>query len=277
MPDYNVTLWKQIADEQGIDYSGYSPTSLQYEETWIRIVGGNAVGEALDDTPFALPSIESQIQSEVENMPDYANLIGLWLPGYDPTNQTVKNWASVGNDGLRGNSLTLNTSSPTGSLFDGTTDFIQVQYHATMGSSTNSPMTIGGVASQNTATIGRVISQGDNDRSLTYWSNGGVYGYLTRERLSSQNRTLNTSEHYMVTGTGSEVNVYKNGALANGSAFGTYNSDSGTQPLYIGRNQAGADYFSGNIYCVYIYNSNQDANSVAINTTVSNILTILGG
>jgi len=72
MPDYNVTLWKQIADEQGIDYSGYSPASLRYEKTWIKIVGEAATGTTLYITP---PSKEVRIQLEAESMPGYGTTL----------------------------------------------------------------------------------------------------------------------------------------------------------------------------------------------------------
>lgn len=274
MPDYNVTLWKQIADEQGIDYSGYSPTSLRYEETWIRIVGGNAVGQALDSQPFA-PSQDYLIAREVENMPDKENLVGLWLFGYDPTNQIVRDWSGNDNEGLRGGSTTPNTSNPEGTNFDGSDDFVRVLYAANMYTASTGSVTLGSVAAQSVAGNAVVVSQSFLGRTILYGSNGDVFGYFSKSRYAASQRVLNTLEHYMVTGDGLNVNIYKNGTLSNGVTANTYDANANNQPLYIGQLSAGRNYFTGDIHCVYLYTSNQSANAAIINTRINNILAIL--
>jgi len=276
MPDYNVTLWKQIADEQGIDYSGYSPASLRYEETWIRIVGGNAVGEALDDGVFT-PSQDYLIQQQVDNMPDKESLAGLWFLGYDSTNQIVKDWSGNGNNGLRGNSETINTSSPEGINFDGA-DVVQVAYAANMATLAKGDVSfgvkVGSIPADTTSTF--AFSQNSNNRAfLKSFSQFGA-----RMSVPYAKTIFNTpiAEHYMATGDGvnDAVYLYRDGILVDSVSDINYNVDANNQSLLIGDSNASfTSPFLGTIHCAYLYTSNQSANAALINTTINNILTIL--
>lgn len=276
----NINYWKQIADGMGIDYSAYNDISLQYEETWIKILGELLTGEPLSDTYIPLASQTDRIQAEVDNIPNKELLVGLWFPGYDVTqegdanNQRVKDWSGKNNHGLRGNSETLNTSSPDGVNFDGIEDFIQVEYAENMAGSQYTPITLGVLTLEDIMpNNGFVISQNSNARAIHHSDN--VYAYIGKYRYGVTSRSINTIEHYMITGDGSIVNIYKNGTLDNGVTTGTYNSNPASQPLYIGKEASGSN-FKGKIYCAYLYvNSNQGANVALINTTINNALAIL--
>jgi len=270
-----ANFWKTLAENKGIDVSEISDTAASHEATWIQKLGGGAGSGG--------GSLKNSIQNEVANMPDQANLAGLWFLGYDVVanegdvnNQRVFDWSGNENHGLRGNSTTPNTSSPEGTSFDGTADFVQVTYAANMNTTTTSSVTLGSVAAQNAVSSSYVVSQNLFNRSIRYDLYGQVWGYFTGYRRAAANRVLNTSEHYMVTGNGSNVNMYKNGFLSNNISSSVYNADEAGQPLYIGRRSSG-DYFSGAIHCVYLYTSDQSSNAALINTTINNILAGLGG
>lgn len=271
-----MSLYKNWQTALGIDAS-----EQEYNlEALINLTGHYT------NNPVGAIDVKAAIQTEIETMPGYSTtLVGFWLLGYDmvanedaANNQTVKDWSGFGNNGLRGNSATPNTSSPNGASFDGD-DFVQVPYAANMATATLGAVTLGTVAAQSVEATATTypVSQNNTSRVFLYWSDGRVLGYFSRYRIVASNRVLNVSEHYMAAGNGSDVNMYKNGALSNSTTAGTYNSDVNSQPLYIGR-QASGNYFTGTISCVYMYiNSAQDANAALINTTVNNILTILEG
>jgi len=268
-----ANFWKTLAENKGIDVSGISDSAAAHEATWIAKLGGSSGGG----------SLKNAMQNEVANMPNQESLVGLWFLGYDvvanegdANNQRVFDWSGNGNHGWRGNSTTPNTSSPEGTSFDGTADFVQIPYAANMNTATTGSVTLGSVAAQSVAATAFPVSQNDTNRALYYISDGRVFGYFSRYRIAASNRVLNTSAHYMSTGNGSNVNMYKNGVLSNVSTSSTYNADEAGQPLYIGRRAAG-NYFAGTIHCVYLYTSDQSANAALINTTINNILAELGG
>jgi len=251
---------------------GINPSAQKYNlEALIELTANGGVGGG------------SGVQSLVESMPGYGStLIGFWLPGYDmvtnegaANNQVVKDWSGFGNDGLRGNSATPNTASPEGDLFDGT-KFIQVPYATNMNTASAGAMTLGSVAAQSVASLTYTVSQNANNRAIYYINDGRVAAYFGGYRVAASNRVLNTLEHYMTTGDGSTVNVYKNGILSNGTTGSTYNISAASQPLYIGRRANSGVSFTGTISCVYMYvNSAQDANAAQINTTVNDILALV--
>lgn len=170
--------------------------------------------------------------------------------------------------------IDLNTSSPNGATFDGD-DFIQVPYAASIYTASTGSVTLGSVAAQSVANTAYIVSQNIDKRVICYSSNDEVFGQFTRYRFAASQRVLNTSEHYMATGDGANVNIYKNGILSNGTTGRTYDADANGQPLYIGRYSGGA-YFTGDIHCVYLYvNNAQDANAATINTIINDILALV--
>lgn len=273
----NISALKALAQAKGIDLTDVEDASLPYESTWIRKMGGLS-GESPSGG-----SLKNAIGNEVANMPDQESLAGLWFLDYDvvanegdANNQRVFDWSDNENHGLRGNSTTPNTSSPEGSIFDGTADFVQVAYNVSMNTTTTGSVTLGAVAAQSAVSSSYVVSQNLFNRSIRYDLDEQVWGYFTGYRRAAANRALNTLEHYMVAGDGSNINMYKNGVLSNDINSSVYNAYPNNQPFYIGRRSSG-DYFSGTIKCVYLYTSNQSSNAALINTIINNILIELGG
>jgi len=278
----NRLRWKQLADDLGVDYSSVDQYSLDFESTWIRLLGKSLTGVEIGTSNNSGSSLKNAIQNEVANMPDQESLVGLWFLDYDvvanegdANNQRVFDWSGNGNHGWRGDSTTPNTSSPEGSSFS-TGQFVRMPYDPSVYTAENDPITLGGVAKQNFDATSYIFARNSNRPSLVYISDGRAIGYVNSGVTANENRVLNTVEHYMVAGSGSALYMFKNGVSNGFTNSSSYNADALGQHMWIGRAESGF-YFDGNIYCVYLYTSDQSSNAALINTTINNMLTELGG
>ena len=233
-----------------------------------------------------MPNLDhaARIQAKVETLPGYgSSLYGFWLLGYDmvanesaANNQTVKDWSTYGNDGLRGNSTTPNTSSPNGVVFGGD-DYVLVPYDASMYAEERGDVSFGAVYNRqgNTASS-RLMAQNANDRGLVF-SGGFAIGAISALGYFSTNPVLTNTEHRMVAGKGTinRINLFLNGVANGARTISTYGADVSNQPLYIGANSPGSLPYTGDLYCAYGYTSDQSANAAQINTTINEILTTI--
>lgn len=276
MSEYNVNKWKQIADNLGIDYSGYSSTSLQYEETWIRIVGGNAVGEALDDGAFIFTK-EQRINVKVAELPERNKLKGLWFFGYDSQNQVVKNFASENNFMLRGGDVNPNTSSPNGDYFDGVDDYASMD--GQIANSTDSGY-IGGITTILNPTL---------NISNTIYIDNSVWHTVGFDQMRIYGR-LGTSNNFVAASpsvwTDEELNWYLKADKATNTGTVAVKRPTSTDfDIFASGTDASYDftlneilvstywnisYTESNMKCLYVY-----ADSSSINLDVNNLHTKL--
>lgn len=271
----NILYLKQLADNLNIDYSSVDEYLLGFESTWIGLLGGVITSGGGVSSTF------SAIQNEVDAMPDKENLIGIWFPGYDATldgevnNQVVQDFSGNENNGLRGGSLTVNTSSPNLTSFDGVDDKIIISGLPT---TTQPNMTIGIVFdSKGYGDTGYMLSRGSDSSNSIYKSSTEIQFYMFD--LGRYNNINSTGiEHWMGAATSSYPQVYKDGVLQSPSATGIYSWTTSSGDFSIGNyNASNSHFWRGDIHCVYYYSANVSANAAAINTSINNCLAIIGG
>lgn len=225
-------------------------------------------------------------QSLVEQMPGYGtSLVGLWLLGYDmvanegaANNQIVKDWSGFGNDGLRGNSTTPNTSSPAGVSFDGG-DFVQVAYDASMATANKGDVSFGVVSNRQGNSVGPnrwFLNQNGRARSFRISDSTfmAAIGPLA-EIITTSNATA--QEHWMMAGDGSanRLTLYESGVQRSTAVDTDYNGNPSGQDLFIGSFNSTGSRFIGDIYAAYLYTADMSTEAAAINTKINEILATL--